>query len=89
MEGFIGEIREFGGNFAPRNWASCDGQTISIKTYTALYAVIGTTYGGDGINNFQLPDLRPTDSHGTKVHGWEIGQPSKIICIDGYFPDRS
>ena len=88
MEGYIGEIREFAGSFAPRYWASCDGQVLDIKTYTPLFAIIGTTYGGDGVHNFKLPDLRPTNEHGTKVHGWEIGQPSKIICIEGIFPDR-
>lgn len=88
MEGYIGEIREFGGNFAPRDWASCDGQILDIKTYTPLFAILGTTYGGDGIHNFALPDLRPTDDHGVKRHGWEIGKPSKIICVVGIFPDR-
>jgi len=88
MEGYIGEIREFSGNFAPRYWASCDGQVLDIKTYTPLFAIIGTMYGGDGVHNFQLPDLRPTDDAGVKRHGWEIGKPSKIICIEGIFPDR-
>jgi len=89
MDGYSGEIREFGGSFAPRNWASCDGQLIKVGTYNALFAILGTIYGGDGVNNFALPDLRPTDDHGVKRHGWEIGKPSKIICIDGIFPDRS
>ena len=88
MEGYIAEVREFAGNFAPKNWALCDGQSVDVHTHTVLYAVIGTIYGGDGIHNFKLPDLRPTDAHGTKVHGWEIGQPSKIICVSGIFPDR-
>lgn len=55
---FIGEIRMFGGNFAPMDWALCDGSTLSINDYSALYALIGTTYGGDGSTNFKLPDLR-------------------------------
>lgn len=88
MEGYIGEVREFAGNFAPRYWASCDGQTIDIKTYTPLFAIIGTTYGGDGIHTFRLPDLRYEDGEGRKRHGWEIGKPSKIICVEGIFPDR-
>jgi len=54
----IGEISMFGGNFNPRNWANCDGQLLNISQYTALYALIGTTYGGDGTTNFALPDLR-------------------------------
>ena len=54
----IGEIRMFAGNFAPRDWALCNGQLLSISTNTALFSILGTTYGGDGRNNFQLPDLR-------------------------------
>jgi microcystin-dependent protein len=55
---FIGEIRMFGGNFAPANWAFCNGQLMSIAQNDALYALIGTTYGGDGVNTFGLPDLQ-------------------------------
>ena len=55
---FIGEIRMFGGNFAPENWAFCDGRILSIGEYSELYSLIGTTYGGDGVPTFKLPDLR-------------------------------
>jgi microcystin-dependent protein len=55
---FVGEIRMFGGNFEPLDWAFCDGRTLPISTYDTLYSVIGTTYGGDGVTNFKLPDLR-------------------------------
>lgn len=55
---FIGEIRMFGGNFAPRDWAFCDGQPLAISQNDALYALIGTIYGGDGQSVFNLPDLR-------------------------------
>lgn len=58
MEGTIGEIRGFAANFAPRGWALCEGQTLAISTNTALFSVIGTTYGGNGTSTFQLPDLR-------------------------------
>ncbi|MEH3114782.1 phage tail protein [Pedobacter terrae] len=58
MEGTIGEIRMFAGNFAPYSWAFCAGQAFSIRTYTALYAIIGTYYGGDGTTTFKLPDLQ-------------------------------
>lgn len=58
MEGTIGEIRGFGGNFAPRAWAFCDGQLLSIAQNTALFSILGTTYGGDGRTTFALPDLR-------------------------------
>jgi len=55
---FIGEIRMFGGNFAPIGWALCDGQTLSISQYEALFSLIGTTYGGNGQSNFMLPNLQ-------------------------------
>lgn len=55
---YIGEIRMFAGNFAPSGWAFCDGSLLSIANYEALYQLIGTTYGGDGVNTFALPDLR-------------------------------
>ncbi|BDD05133.1 phage tail protein [Aureibacter tunicatorum] len=58
MEGTIGEIRLFGGNFAPRAWALCNGQLLSIAQNTALFSILGTTYGGDGRTTFALPDLR-------------------------------
>lgn len=58
QEGFIGEIRMFAGNFAPRSWAFCEGQLLSISSNTALFSILGTTYGGDGRTTFALPDLR-------------------------------
>jgi microcystin-dependent protein len=58
MEGTIGEIRLFAGNFAPRTWAFCDGSLIAIQSNTALFSILGTTYGGNGQSTFGLPDLR-------------------------------
>lgn len=55
---FIGQICTFGFNFAPRNYATCDGQLLSIAQNTALFSLLGTTYGGDGRVTFALPDLR-------------------------------
>jgi microcystin-dependent protein len=55
---FIGEIRIFGGNFAPAGWAFCDGAQQAIAENDALFNLIGTTYGGDGVETFNLPDLR-------------------------------
>lgn len=55
---FLGEIIMFGGNFAPRGWALCDGQLLAISSNTALFSIIGTIYGGDGRTTFALPDLR-------------------------------
>jgi len=57
-EPFIGEIRIFAGNFAPNGWALCQGQLLPIAQNTALFSILGTTYGGDGRTNFALPDLR-------------------------------
>lgn len=57
-EPFIGEIKMFAGNFPPRGYAFCDGQTLDISSHTALFSILGTMYGGDGRTNFKLPDLR-------------------------------
>ncbi|QDH20348.1 phage tail protein [Saccharibacillus brassicae] len=69
-DAYVGEIRIFGGNFAPVDWQFCDGQLLSISEYETLYALIGTTYGGDGQNTFALPDLRGR----TPVHVGNDGQ---------------
>ena len=58
MDPFLGEIRMFGGNFAPQGWATCDGQILPIAQNTALFSLLGTTYGGNGQTTFALPDLR-------------------------------
>lgn len=58
MEGTMGEIRMFAGNYAPANWAFCQAQMQSIAQSTALFSILGTTYGGDGQVTFQLPDLQ-------------------------------
>ncbi len=71
QEPFIGEIRMFAGNFAPRGWAFCDGQTLSISQYSALFSLLGTNYGGDGRTTFNLPDLRGR----TPVH---VGQGNNM-----------
>lgn len=55
---FIGEIKMFAGTFAPRNYALCNGQILPISQNTALFSLLGTTYGGNGTTNFALPDLR-------------------------------
>ncbi len=77
MEGTIGELRIFAGNFPPRNWAFCNGQLVAISQNTALYSVIGTIYGGDGRQTFALPDLRgrvPVSSgHGPGLSDYMIG----------------
>jgi microcystin-dependent protein len=72
-EPYVGEIRVFGGNFAPEGWALCDGRTLAISTNEVLYSLLGTTYGGDGQSTFALPDLRGR----VPIHtgpGYSLGQ---------------
>ncbi len=57
MEPYLGEIRIFAGNYAPQNWMICNGAQLRIADYQALYSLVGTTYGGDGVNNFNIPNL--------------------------------
>ncbi|OFW79257.1 MAG: phage tail protein [Alicyclobacillus sp. RIFOXYA1_FULL_53_8] len=76
---YVGEIRMFAGNFAPVGWATCDGQSLSIADNDALFALIGTTYGGDGVNTFSLPDLRgriPVDTSESYLLGSMAGTES-------------
>lgn len=73
MEGYIAEIRMFAGNFNPRSWAFCQGQLMSIAQNTALFSLLGTTYGGNGQTTFGLPDLRGRVALGT---GQGPGLPS-------------
>ncbi|WP_201006522.1 phage tail protein [Paenibacillus glycanilyticus] len=58
MDPYVGEIRLFAGNYEPRGWAFCNGQIMSIQQNTALFSLLGVTYGGDGRTTFALPDLR-------------------------------
>ncbi|MGY8704935.1 tail fiber protein [Bradyrhizobium sp. 18BD] len=75
---FIGEIRLFGFPRVPNGWFACNGQAISIAQYQALYTVIGTTYGGDGVTTFNLPDLRGRvpigQGQGTGMPNYMLGQ---------------
>lgn len=77
-EPFLAEIMMFGGNFAPRGWAFCDGQILSIAQNTALFSLLGTTYGGDGRTTFGLPDLRGRvplhHGNGTGLTDRKLGQ---------------
>jgi len=79
---FIGEIRLFGGSFAPRGWAFCDGSLLSISNFDVLFALIGTTYGGDGVNTFALPDLRSrvplSQGQGGGLSNYMMGQAGGV-----------
>lgn len=78
MEGYISEIRMFAGNFAPRSWAFCNGAIQSIANNTALFALLGTTFGGDGQTTFALPDLRSRipihTGQGPGLSSYQLGQ---------------
>lgn len=78
MEPFIGMICIFGFNFAPRDWAFCQGQLLSIASNSALFALLGTTYGGNGVQTFGLPDLRGRvplgQGQGPGLSNYVIGQ---------------
>jgi microcystin-dependent protein len=75
----LGQIMIFAGNFAPRGWAFCDGSLVWINQNTALFSILGTTYGGDGERNFALPDLR---SHAP------VSGSNYIIAVQGFYPSR-
>src|SRR5579864_5186952 len=86
---FLGEVRPWALNFAPRGWAMCQGQVLSISQNTALFSLLGTTYGGNGTTNFALPDLRGrvplkygTDPSGNNyVIGEQGGEESVAITL--------
>src|SRR5690606_2295885 len=78
QEPFLGEIKMFAGTFAPNGWAKCEGQILSISHNSALFSLLGTTYGGDGQTTFALPDLRgraPLHSgQGPGLSDYSLGQ---------------
>src|SRR5438105_857482 len=78
---YLGEIRMFSGDFAPEDWAFCDGQLLAITENEDLFRLIGTTYGGDGTTTFALPDLRGrTPMH--RGNGHVIGE-SGVLGFEG------
>lgn len=79
-DAYIAEIRIFGFNFPPKNWATCSGQLLSIQQNTALFSILGTTFGGNGVSTFQLPDLRSR----APIHwGNGSGLPSVVLGENG------
>jgi microcystin-dependent protein len=90
MDPFIGEIRMFAGNFAPRGWAFCSGQILSIAQNTALFSLLGTTYGGNGQTTFALPDLRGRVSMGqgqgpglsNRTLGEQTGEAAHTLLVN-------
>jgi microcystin-dependent protein len=89
MADFIGEICQFAGAYTPHHYLDCDGRTVPIGEYAALFATIGVTYGGDGRTSFALPDLRPSDPVDHHIRQWVVGEPRWVICCQGDFPRRT
>lgn len=87
---FIGEIRTFAINYAPRGWAECNGQLLTISQYTALFSIVGTTYGGDGRTTFGLPNLQDRAAMGqgrgpgltSRSVGESLGSATETLTLD-------
>src|SRR6186713_2984666 len=93
---FVAEIRIFPFNFAPRGWAWCDGQLMPLSQNTALFSLLGTTYGGDGQSNFALPDLQgsapmhPGQGPGLSLHDLgETGGSETVTLLESEIPVHS
>jgi microcystin-dependent protein len=83
--GFIGQVKLFAGNFAPVSWHDCDGSLMPISQYTALFSLLGTTYGGDGQTTFALPDLRGRAvlhvGQGPGLSNYQLGQTGGVETV--------
>jgi microcystin-dependent protein len=88
---YLGEIRLFGGNYAPLGWAVCAGQLLPVAQYDALFTLLGTTYGGDGQTTFGLPDLRGrVPIHQGPLHTLgEQGGQETVTLLAGQMPAHS
>jgi microcystin-dependent protein len=93
MDPFVAEIRMFAGNFAPLGWALCNGQILPLSQNTALFSLLGTTYGGDGKSNFGLPNLQggapmhPGQGPGLSLHDLgEIGGSQAVTLLTSEMP---
>jgi len=96
MDPFVAEIRIFPFNFAPKGWAWCDGQLMPLSQNTALFSLLGTTYGGDGKSNFALPDLQgrapmhPGQGPGLSLHDLgETGGSETVTLLESEIPAHS
>ena len=88
---YIGEIRMVGFNYAPRDWAHCDGSILEINQHKDLYTILGTLYGGDGITTFALPDLRgraPLHVSGQHQQG-EMGGAQEVALNTNHLPSHN
>lgn len=85
MEGTLGEIRLFAANFAPKSWWYCDGSLLAIRSNTALFSILGTTYGGDGVNTFGLPNLKGRSAvgagQGPGLSRYDLGEMTGLNSV--------
>ena len=87
-EPFLAQIVMIGGNFAPRGWAFCDGQLLAISSNSALFSILGTTFGGDGRTTFGLPDLRGrTPMHRGNGFGHAAHTSIELLICHGLEPE--
>jgi microcystin-dependent protein len=96
MDPFVAEIRIFPFNFAPKGWAFCDGQLLPLSQNTALFSLLGTTYGGDGKSNFALPNMQgnapmhPGQGPGLSLHDLgETGGSETVSLLESEIPSHS
>src|SRR4051812_19724910 len=96
MDPFVAEIRIFPFNFAPKGWAFCDGQILPLSQNTALFSLLGTTYGGDGKSNFALPDMQgnapmhPGQGPGLSLHDLgETGGSDTVSLLESEIPSHA
>jgi microcystin-dependent protein len=96
MDPFVAEIRIFPFNFAPKGWAFCDGQILPLSQNTALFSLLGTTYGGDGKSNFALPNMQgnvpmhPGQGPGLSLHDLgETGGSETVTLLESEIPSHS
>jgi len=76
VDEFIATVVYFAGNFVPEGWMACDGSTLQVQQYAALFSLLGNRFGGDGVHTFSLPKI--ADLNGLKA----------IICVNGVYPPR-
>jgi microcystin-dependent protein len=96
MEGYLAQVIMFAGNFAPRGWAFCQGQILSIAQNTALFSLLGTTYGGNGQTTFALPDFRGRSPVGTgqgpglsNISLGQVAGTETVTLLPGNLPPHS
>jgi microcystin-dependent protein len=87
MELYLSTIIEMAIYWTPMYLMPCDGRKMPIRRNEALFSLLGNQYGGDGINEFALPDLRPVDENGKK-RDWLTNEPRKFIVTQGIYPPR-